>query len=470
MKMQERMLNRPSHLMAIACLLATTLGGCAIYHRQPLDQSPRLASSLQSLHTSIDASALPMPRAWTRHPIDVGDGLDETETAVLAVLNSPKLEAARTELIEAKASLYAAGLLPDPASKISLDYPTTKGPDLSTGQNFGLGIDLQNLLTLPARRSVASERVQATYLHILWQEWQVVQQARMLWRRALIQQRQIRLLQDQFQQTQSTWKGMEKAVALGNSTLNQEGLALAPMMTAQASVKEARRQLNATMHDLHLLLGLDPSVSFKLSGPKDIATLIQSPMNEHTLQSRLHSIAQHRPDLLALQAGYRSQENKVWEQILEQFPTFSVGINRLRDTSGVWTTGPFINLNLPIFNRNKGGIAIARATRTRLRKTYRYRLASAYVQADRTARDQQIAYSEWLALSTRMPKLEETKIRLSNALKSGSINLLTFTTLRSAYYSQKMKILDLEQELLEQEVALETLTGTLLSTLHHAHS
>jgi outer membrane protein TolC len=193
-------------------------------------------------------------------------------------------------------------------------------------------------------------------------------------------------------------------------------------------------------------------------------------MNEHTLQSRLHSIAQHRPDLLALQAGYRSQENKVWEQILEQFPTFSVGINRLRDTSGVWTTGPFINLNLPIFNRNKGGIAIARATRTRLRKTYRYRLASAYVQADRTARDQQIAYSEWLALSTRMPKLEETKIRLSNALKSGSINLLTFTTLRSAYYSQKMKILDLEQELLEQEVALETLTGTLLSTLHHAHS
>jgi len=460
--MKGRMLKRSGHMMAIACLLAAALGGCAIYHRQPLDQSPALASSLQSLHTSVDASALPMPRAWTRHPIDVRDGLDETETAVLAVLNSPKLEAARTELIESKASLYAAGLLPDPRSKLSLDYPTSKGPNLSTGQNFGLGIDLQKLLTLPARRSVASEHVQATYLEILWQEWQVVQQARMLWRRALIQQRQISLLQEQFQQTQSTWERIGKALALGNSTLNQEGLALAPMMAAQATVKEAQRQLNATMHDLHLLLGLDSSVPLTLSGPKHMSAFIRPPTHEDNLQARLHSIAQHRPDLLALQAGYQSQENKVRVEILEQFPTFSVGINRQRDTSGVWTIGPFINLNLPIFNRNKGGIAIARATRIRLRKTYRYRLASAYVQADKIARDQQIAFSEWLALSKRMPKLEETKVRLSNALKSGSINLLAFTTLRSAYYSQKMKILDLEQELLEQEVALETLTGTLL--------
>ena len=387
---------------------------------------------------------------------------------MLAVLKSPRLAAARTELVEAKASLYAAGLLPDPAARMSLDYPTTKGPDLSTGQNFGLGIDLQKLLTLPARRSVASERVQATYLDILWQEWQVVQQARMLWRRALIQQRQIHLLQEQFQQTQSTWERIGKALALGNSTLNQEGLALAPMMAAQAAVKEAQRQLNATMHELHLLLGLDPSAPLALSGPTDLSALIRSPMREGALRSRLHAIARHRPDLLALQAGYQSQENKVWEQVLEQFPTFSVGINRLRDTSGVWTTGPFINLNLPIFNRNKGGIAIARATRMRLRKQYQYRLAAAYVQADRIARDQQIAFAEWLALSKRMPKLEETKVRLSNALKSGAINLLAFTTLRSAYYSQKMKILDLEQALLEQEVALETLTGTLLSTpLHH---
>ncbi|MBI1174052.1 MAG: TolC family protein [Sideroxydans sp.] len=446
-----------------------TLGSCAIYHPQPLDKSRGLASSIHSLHASADQSALPMPKAWNQQSIDLKHGLSETETAVLAVLNSPRLEAARAELTEAKASLYAAGLLPDPQAQISLDYPTSKGPNLSRGESFGLGIDLQKLLTLGARRDAASERVQATYLNILWQEWQVVQQARMLWRRALIQQQQITLLQDQFQQARSTWQEIRKALALGNSTLDQEGLALAPMMSAQAAVKEALRQFNATMHDLHLLLGLDPSVPLVLSGPKDLSSQIQPPMRENVLQSRLDAIAQRRPDLLALQAGYASQENTVRVQILEQFPSFSVGINRSRDTSGIWTTGPFINLNLPIFNRNKGGIAVARATRMRLRQEYRYGLASAYVQASKIAKDQQIAYSEWLALSKRMPKLEETEIQLSNALTSGEIDLLAFTTLRTAYFSQKMKVLLLDQELLEQEVAIETLTGTLLPSPHEAH-
>jgi outer membrane protein TolC len=472
MNMQEQMAGRPIQArlrMAIVCLLAMTLENCAIYHPHPLDKSRGLAPSIQSLHTSADQSALPMPKAWNRQSIDLKQGLNETDTVVLVVLNSPRLEAARAELIEAKATLYAAGLLPDPQAQISLAYPTSKGPNLSRGESFGLGVDLQKLLTLSARRDAASERVQATYLNILWQEWQVVQQARMLWRRALIQREQIKLLQDQFQQARSTWEGIRKALDLGNSTLDQEGLALAPMMTAQAAVKEAQRQFNATMHDLHLLLGLDPSAPLELSGPKDISSLIGAPIRDNLLQSRLDAIAQHRPDLLALQAGYESQEDQVREQILQQFPSFSLGINRSRDTSGVWTTGPFINLNLPIFNRNQGGIAVARATRMRLRQAYQYGLASAYVQASKVANDQQIAYSEWLALSKRMPKLETTEIRLSNALASGEINLLAFTTLRTAYFSQRMKILVLDQELLEQEVAIETLTGTLLPTPHNAH-
>jgi hypothetical protein len=47
--------------------------------------------------------------------------------------------------------------------------------------------------------------------------------------------------------------------------------------------------------------------------------------------------------------------------------------------------------------------------------------------------------------------------------------ILGFNTLRTAYFSQKMKIMVLEQELLEQEVAIETLTGTLISTPQDVH-
>jgi outer membrane protein TolC len=458
--------KRSCNTAVAAALILAVLGGCSVYHPLPLDTSPKLASSLNTLCTVADASALPIPKAWKRQSIDVGDGLNETETVVLAVLNSPELEAARTQIAEAKASLYAAGLLPDPRFDMSFDFPTSKDPTLTTGENYGLGIDLQQILTRNARRDVATEAAAATYLHVLWQEWQVIQKARMLWRRALIQQRQIDVLQDQSRQAKTTWEEMHQALMLGNANLDQEGLALAPMMDAQAAVKEAKRQLNATMHEMHLLLGVDPGVPLVLAGAKDIATLVRPPMEGDALQMLLNRIGKRRPDLLALQAGYRSQENKVREQILKQFPSFSIGANKLRDTSGVWTLGPFINLDLPLFNANRGNIAMARATRMRLHEEFHYQLTSAYVQASKIAMDQRLAFKEWQGLSARMPELEKTEERMEQALASGEIDMLTFTTLRTAYFSQQAKMLNLEQALLEQSVALETLTGTLPSMSH----
>ncbi len=456
--------GRRSRLTAMAAIAGIVmLGGCTAYHPLVLDTSPRLAPSLASLRTAADASSLPIPKAWRRQPIDTGKALTETETVVLAILNSPRLEADRARIAEARASLYAAGLLPDPRLNTSFDFPTSRDPALTTGENFGLGIDLQRILTRDARRSAASEAATATYLHVLWQEWQVIQRTRMLWRRALIQQRRIGVLREQFSQAKAGWAAVHHALAGGSASLDQEGLTLAPMMDAQAAEKQARRQLNSTLHDLHLLLGLDPSVPLALAGPRNMATLIRPPMRGDALRALLNGIGGRRPDLLALQAGYHSQENRVREQIIKQFPSFSIGANRLRDTGGVWTLGPFIHLDLPLFNGNRGRIAMTRATRRRLHDEFHYRLTSAYVQANKLAADQRLAFREWRALSARMPELATAERRLKQALASGEIDILGFTTLRTAYFRQQARLMNLEQVLLEQDVALETLTGTLIA-------
>lgn len=451
-------------VIALAWATAVTLGGCATYHPHPLDASPKLAISLDGLQTQMDASAFKeVPASWREHPLNIGDGLDETETVLIAILNSPQLKAARSQMGDAKAALYAAGLLPDPQVSTSLDFPKSKDPALKTGESFGLGIDLQQILTRGARRDAATEQAKATYLNVLWQEWQVIQQARMFWRRTMIQQQQLEILQDQFQQAENTWKSLNDALARGNATIDQEGLSLAPMMDAQAAVEEARRQLNASMHDFHLLLGLDPSVPLMLTKKADIGSLIPAPLEGKALESVLKTIGAKRPDMLALQAGYLSQEAKVREQILSQFPSFSIGANSLRDTAGLWTLGPFINLNLPILNGNRGNVAMARASRQRLHDEFHYQLTSAYLQASKMAEDQRLAFGEWKALSGHLPELEKSAKKLSKALASGDVDMLTFTTLRTAYFSQQARALTLEQALLEQGVALETLTGVLLT-------
>ncbi|MDX8407735.1 MAG: TolC family protein, partial [Mariprofundaceae bacterium] len=331
--------------MKVKYLPVILLASCATYHPQALDTSARLSASLQDLQLDMDASKYPeLPEKWQIKKVAPDDGLNEVETIVLAVLNSPQLKASRTRLEESRAALYAAGLLSDPQFSTSLDFPKSKA-GLDTGESFALGIDLQQILTRGARRDVATGMAKATYLNVLWREWQIIQQARMLWRRALIQRQQQTILQDQFEQAKATWQGQHDALSQGNTTVDQEGLSLAPAMDAQAAFIESKRQINATLHDLNLLLGVDPTVKLVLTEPEEgVATLIATPLAPEHLQPMLASIGDRRPDLLALQAGYKSQESKVREQILSQFPSFSIGANSLRDTSGVWTLGPFINL------------------------------------------------------------------------------------------------------------------------------
>lgn len=399
-----------------------------------------------------------LPEVWRSLKVVVDDGLDENETIVLALLNSPQLQAARAQTAEAAAALYAAGLLPDPQANVAVDLPRSHDPALKTGETFGLGIDLQQILTRAARQDAALQSARATWLNVLWQEWQVIQQARMLWRRVLIQQQQLNMLQEQLSQTTAIWDGQHGALKEGNATLDQEGLALAPLMDAEAALHEGKRQLNTTLHDMRLLLGVDPSVSLAFTRPAEgVAALVVAPDAPESL--RRSDIAQLRPDLLALQAGYMSQQSRVREQILAQFPSFSIGASSARDTAGLWTFGPFINLGLPLLNGNRGNVAMARATRARLAEEYHFQLLSTCSQWIKIARDQQLAYEEWQALTARLPRLELTVERMAHALGAGEIDMLTFTTLRAACFAQQARLLVLTQQLLEQQVALDTLSG-----------
>jgi len=467
-KIWHSTLKACSYAMPVVLLV-----GCASYQSQPLELPAQLNDTIKQLHT--DASThTELPVIWRQDHVQTDNGLDENEIVQLAVLNSPRLQAVQTQLQQAQAQLIQAGLLPDPQLGLSADIPAGSDPTLVSGYNFGLGFDLQSLITRSARLSVANKQARTIYLKVLWQEWQIIQQARMLYRRALIQDQQIELTHAQFLQTQSNWQVQKNALDQGNATLDMEGLSRTSMMDAHAAWFEARRQHSATIHNLALLLGLSPQAQIPLSPPAhSLSSLLAQPLQDEAIQKLLHQIESKRPDLLALKAAYQAQEARVRQQILSQFPSFSIGANRLRDTGGIWTLGPFINLNLPLLNANRGNIAIARATRARLRSEYRDRLTAAKSEASRLSSDQQLAFDELTALINRLPDLDVLMQRMRQALADGNVDMLTFTTLQNSHFSQRMKVLLLEQAILEQAVALDTVLGTLplniISTTEISH-
>ena len=139
--------------------------------------------------------------------------------------------------------------------------------------------------------------------------------------------------------------------------------AAGPDLTTLLDVKSQVAQLERAREDarlgLNALLGLQPDVSVpitRLEPPK--------PVSRATVEREMDSVANRRPDLLALRAGYEAQEGQLQQAILAQFPSVVVGLAHANDTSGVQTINLGVTLGLPLFNGNKGEIAIQATTLT----------------------------------------------------------------------------------------------------------
>ena len=200
------------------------------------------------------------------------------------------------------------------------------------------------------------------------------------------------------------------------------------------------------------MLGLDPQVTVTL------APLSQPPfLYRNSAATRLARLPRLRPDLLALKAGYESQEARVRAAILAQFPSLGLSVNRARDTGNVNTVGLSINLNLPLFSGNRGNIAIERAKREQLRAAYRARLAQTRVDVDRLLVLQTILREQQDKMQIYLPRLKKLVDRARRAYDRGDIGALTFLNMESTWVNKRLEQIGLLQSTWETRIALEAL-------------
>lgn len=439
------------HQRRISLLLTGALGilsGCATYQPQPLvDQSP-LATSLKILQ--LKASALHNPH--TVHEINPADGFDLTEVATLAVLGNPGLRAQRAKLGVASAQAFAAGLLPDPQLSASLDKPMGDTTGLVNAWGAGMAFDIVPLITRQARIDAKQNAKTQIRLGLLWQEWQVIQQAQTLAVRYRLEQQRLALLNHMRSLYKKRFQHSLQGLKQGNITLDVNGTDLTALLGTFSQINQLEQTHNQTRHDLSLLLGLQADVSFSISPLPADNTLTSS-----QIKKRLQQITNVRPDLLALKAGYRAQENRVRAAILAQFPSFTLGISRARDTGSVNTSGLTIGLTIPVFSGNRGTIAIERATRSLLQSEYQSRLAQADNDVNRLLDQQAIITEQQVNLTTYLPRLQAIVSRSRSAYKRGDIDALTFLNLETTLLNKQLEVINLQQTRWQIYIALKTL-------------
>lgn len=436
------------------CLLFALVPACATYQARPLNNQPTLLNEVP--HLVVKAGQMPLPEL-AAHPFNPGDGLDMTETAMLAVVNNPELKALRDKRGIARAELMAAGILPNPQVSAGLDHPTNGGPDVVNAFNLGLSYEIDALITRSAKIDASRAESLKIDLTVLWQEWQVVQQARLLFIAAREQEKLMERLRSFQELMGAKYEQARKALGEGNLTIDVVSAALTELQNANRNINDLERQMSKTRHDLNALLGLSPDVKLDLVGPIDLPEPGQA-----EIEKELAELPQRRPDLLALQAGYQSQEARFRAAVLAQFPALNIGLTRARDTTGIYTTGIGVTLSLPVFNRNQGTIAIEKATRERLYDEYQARLNEAYAQVKSLLAQLHMASRQYKEASSVLPEMEKTAARAKAALDAGNLGITTYTDLQAALLKKQLEAVNLEQTLLDERAALQTLLGNKL--------
>jgi cobalt-zinc-cadmium efflux system outer membrane protein len=425
------------------------LGACTTYKPQPLPEGPDLETQVPRLKINVRQLPLPLLRS---HPFNPENGLDMIEVAILAVINNPDLKARRRQAEVARAQLFDARLLPDPQISMSGGYPTSGPPPLSNAYGFGLNYDLLALVMRDVTIATSQAAARQVDLEILWEEWQVVQQARILFVQSILEARKLALLSQAQTLYAQRYTRSFKALEEGNLTLDVTGTDLTALLDANTRVSQMEQIANKTCHDFNALLGLRPDVELSLT-----PLSAPAPLRQATLREALEDLPKRRPDLLALQAGYQSQEAKVHRAVLAQFPSLSIGISGGRDTGDVTSIGLGITLNLPVLNGNRGQIAIQRATRAQLGQAYQARLDQTYNEVSLLVTRQDLISRQLSVLREKLPFMEGMVEKASLAYEAGNIGSLVYVNMANTLLNKRLEALDLELSLWEIRIALDTL-------------
>jgi outer membrane protein TolC len=440
--------------LALAGLALT--GGCAVYHPQPLN-SAAVETALQPPKLEV----VKIAAAKIKHPllkpitIDGRDGFSPDEIAVMVVIVSPELRALRDQRGVANAQVLQAGILPNPQFGYTLDkLQAHTDPTLVNGKSLGLNWDVTSLLVHHDAVAAAKASGAALDLSIAWQEWQAAQDARLRAFRLLSLDQRLPLAREIEDDLADNVKLTQQAMENGQKTSMDLTATTEAWTQAQNNRFALEQQMTAERAALNLALGQPADAPLRLK-PAAVFSALPADIAPDLLQG----LEKRRLDLVALTLGYKSEEATLRAAVIAQFPKIGLSIAKANDTSNVHTISYGVTVDIPVFDRNQGQVAIGRATRQQLFDEYIARVAEARAEVIQILADLDVARAQLQAVNESLPQTEQLADALTKEFQARNADVLAYRDARGTLATRRMEQIQLQQSLLELSVALEIATG-----------
>jgi cobalt-zinc-cadmium efflux system outer membrane protein len=440
--------------------LTLLLAGCASYKPMPLS-----SAAIEKGLAAADPHQLQVSAQSIKHPLlrpivfDDRNGLTPDQAAILAVLANPSLRAVRDERGLAASQLLQAGILPNPQVSFGEQYPYGGAIDGAvTASDVGLSWDVTQLISHDAKVRAARANADSVDLSIAWQEWQIAQAAKTAVYDVVSLEAQFALARDLDQHQAQNLSVIRDAVNRHERTMLDLTAAQDASLDAHTAVLQAERDLDHQRLMLNKTLGLAPDARVSLN-PN---ITLPDHLDVWPAEQILSGLEDRRLDLLALKLGYQNQEQTLRAAVLNQFPRINIGFDRQRDNTNVQSVGFAVTVDLPIFDRNQGVIAVETATRQKLFDEYLDRVFEARFDVYAAIDDLNAISRQITAEQAAIPS-QQLIDTYRDAMDQRNIDVLSYYNAIANRTQKQLQLLKLKQELMDNQIALELAAGEYLS-------
>jgi cobalt-zinc-cadmium efflux system outer membrane protein len=366
----------------------------------------------------------------------------------IALEYNPTLVQAQMAVRAAQGKWLQAGLYPNPAALYVGDEIGNDG--LSGLQGGGFSQEIVTHQKLRLGRAVASREIQEARHALEAQEWRVLNDVRAGYYEVLVAQKRVEV--------------NEQLVRVG-----QEALRITERLRAAGEVGEAD-VLQARIEYEKARLDRDEAQTRRLSAWRQLAAVLGRPeMEPRPLHGDLNAelpdfewretLAQllaQSPEAAQARAAVERARCELARQCAERWPNFEVGVVGKYDPGSELAVADVgITLPLPLFNRNQGNIAKARAEYLAAQEEVRRvelelhdRLARAFEQYD-VARRRVEAYTK-----TILPQAEKSLRLVRVGYEEGEYGYLALLTAQRTLFGVSLEYLANLRELWARSVEL----------------
>lgn len=280
------------------------------------------------------------------------EGADADRAAKIALENNRELRIAMEELGIVQAQRAAAYALPNPELSGSVRVPTGTG---HSGVNLegALSIDLLGWILVPAKADAANHALDAAKYRLADQFVKTALDAKIAFFRVQALEQLIGVETTAVETERIAMDFATRQFEAG--TMNELDLTEEKMAFQEAELELADLQLEreAAKNELAAALGVDESAEIFgrfLPLPPILAT-------EVSLDNLEETARENRLDLLAATAEKEAAEAGASVAAYQRLPSLHAGVSYEREPDGHSVVGPELELELPIFDLNRGEIA-----------------------------------------------------------------------------------------------------------------